>query len=141
MNQVDETESFEEFTLTRLVKRSVGDEDVEIMGRSERVKVGPPSQGHYEQVLDALATIRLHKVRGYGEGRYRPDGVRYSLSLAYGDLERKMLRLKHQIFSGDRITSQVIELEIMEAAADLANYAALMVQLCTILRAKSMSEA
>lgn len=99
----------------------------------ERAGKGPPTQLAYEEILTALAYVRMRKVQGYGESRYQPESARYNLALAYGDMERKLIRLKHAIFGPDPLTAEVLEERVMDGAADLANYGVMMVQVCATL--------
>lgn len=97
----------------------------------ERIQEGGKHQLVFEQLLDVCATIRLRKAQAYGESRYEVESPQFDLAMAYSDIHRKVLRLKEQVFSPDP-TGSVVE-DIPETAADLVNYAGMMLQLAFYL--------
>ena len=114
--------------------------DRPIPARGTRIREGPSTQLEYEELLDALAYLRMLKVQGYGETRYDPEGARYNLALGYGDLERKLIRIKNFVFGSRPLTSKVVLQDVAESAADLANYAVMMLQVCALLAERGLCE-
>lgn len=100
------------------------------LSREERLKGGSPTQEHFERILDEIATIRLQKVKAYGEGRYQEPDVKYAFLMLYLDIDRKLLRLKNSVF-GDKVVQEDGE-ELRETLRDLANFGIMGVQLCDI---------
>lgn len=81
-------------------------------------------QQEYENVIAALAEIRLLKCVQYGERRY--EGVEPTLQryLCYSDVYRKFIRLETQMKQSGHSNEA-----LLETYSDLANYAIMAVQL------------
>lgn len=99
--------------------------------QEERLQNAPRSQQHYEKLVDTLGTIRKYKVLSYGESRYDVTSARFDLSMAFSDIHRKYIRLREQIFGDKQLMTSTESLA--DSAADLANYAIMMLEIiCTI---------
>jgi hypothetical protein len=99
----------------------------QIMPRDERLRLGPPTTLDFERLVDEAATVRLRKVLSYGESRYRDDSVNHAMTLTYGDIYRKYIRIRELILR-QKWTGEDGE-ALRDAFLDMANYGLMGVQL------------
>jgi Glyoxalase/Bleomycin resistance protein/Dioxygenase superfamily len=104
------------------------------ISRENRVAQGPPTQADYERVVDEAATLRMQKVKSYGEDRYNtpvdPTAPDHDLMMTYSDVYRKFIRIRKAILTPGTLESAPDGEWIRDAFLDLANYALMGVQLC-----------
>ena len=106
-----------------------------ILSLAKRLGGGSPSQACYESVLAELATLRLAKVKEYGEARYEERDQNFNMVMTYSDLYRKFIRLRQLLWipvgqggvSGGKLAFDISK--IRQELLDLANYAIMGVQL------------
>ena len=83
---------------------------------------GIKHQKGFEMVLDAMAEVRLDKCSAYGERRYENPDLDFNRWMCYSDVYRKFIRLEQQMKFGSVS-------DLRETYMDLANYAAMAIQL------------
>lgn len=113
----------------------MGSDQSRVLSLRERLAGGSQTQLAFECVLEELATLRLHKVREYGEARYEEPDQPFNVIMAYGDVYRKTCRMRQQVKAAvstwllARGLSPETAAGLRETFGDLANYSAMGVQL------------
>lgn len=80
-------------------------------------------QQTFEAVLDEMSSVRADKCGQYGETRYEHPEPDFNRWMCFSDVHRKYIRAEHQ--TKQRAPSAALR----ETYLDLANYAAMAVQL------------
>ena len=81
---------------------------------------GLKTHGKFEELVDEVANTRLEKVMSYGEKRYTTEDPKVAMTLVYGDLSRKWIRIENAMLKGE-LTLEDGE-TLREAFKDLAAY-------------------
>lgn len=81
----------------------------------------------FAKVLAEMQSVRDAKVAEYGDSRYREKDPLFSMMMAFSDIHRKYIRLRSQTLRVSDLLPDPSDLR--ETYLDLANYAAMGVQL------------
>ena len=119
-----------ETTTTMPVKKKLADRINN--PRELRIKFGPPTQRHFERIVDEAANLRMRKVGKYGEARYNDPSLHHAFTLLYADIYRKFIRIQNAIVGDSQGISQLDALDgenMRDTLLDLANYSLMGVHL------------
>jgi hypothetical protein len=86
----------------------------------------------FRGLLNELDAVHSKKIQEYGSARYQGD-LDFNLEAAFFDVDRKYIRLRHQIV-GARASNHLIDIDkVRETFMDIASYGIMGMQMCDLI--------
>lgn len=97
----------------------------------------------FRGLLDELDRVHMRKIAEYGLARYKGD-LDFNLHAAFFDIDRKYIRLRHQInqwFSSAMDRNETVHIgDLRETFMDLASYAIMGMQILDLMQDETLTE-
>jgi hypothetical protein len=109
---------------------------MKILQKEERLlaarEAGLGTQWEFERLVDEAATIRLNKVKRYGEDRYSPrHSPEFNRMMSFSDIYRKYIRVENMMMAGLTEDPDTGE-SLRDTLIDMSNYALMAVQVLAL---------
>ncbi|MFA5604162.1 MAG: hypothetical protein WDA12_04880 [Bacilli bacterium] len=115
--------------------------EIERLDKEQRLllasKLGITTQAEYEEIVEGMASLRLEKVKLYGESRYELNDAMLDRKLCFSDIHRKYIRIKTAMVdeSSDSVGEETRD-SLLDSLLDMANYSLMAIQVLKLKEKK-----